>query len=734
MGIRFDEDKRLFVLETKHTTYQIKIGDLGVLEHAYYGAKVGDTDMSYRNHLLNRGFSGNPYEKRYDRSFSLDQIPQEYSGSGVGDYRVSSIEVIAENGSRSCDLRYKAHKINIGKCPIPGLPSVREENDAPQSLEILLEDPVIALQVTLCYSAFYEKDIITRRTVVCNRDKSAIRLTKAASACVDLIAGDLDLLHFYGRHNMERQVERIPVSNDIQVVGSNRGASSHHHNPFCILCDHDTTEYSGDCYGFMLMYSGNHKTEIEKDQTGLVRLVMGLGDQDFCWRLEPGKCFYTPEAILTFSDQGFHELSAHYHRIIRENVCPGRYLEQQRPVLLNNWEATYFHFDTGKIVSLAKEAADLGIEMLVLDDGWFGNRNDDNTSLGDWFVNEQKLPGGLRTISEEIHRLGMKFGLWFEPEMISEDSELYRTHPEWALKDPDRQPNMSRNQMVLDMSRKDVQDYLYDSISRILDSTRIEYIKWDFNRSVANVYSAALPPECQGETAHRFVLGTYRLLERLTTAYPQVMIEGCSGGGGRFDAGMLYYCPQIWCSDDTDPIARLKIQKGTSYGYPVCTVGSHVSASPNHQTGRETPFQTRGVVAMSGTFGYELNPRNLTEQEKEEIRQQIKDFHKDYWVIQKGTYYRLTDERKESWYTAWEIVSEDQTQAIVNLVVTDIHANPEFPYVKVRGLKKQSLYRLEETGQYFDGAALINGGYTFEAMIGVYPAVRLHFTEVVFGK
>lgn len=730
MGIRFDEIKRLFVLETTHTTYQIKISDLGVLEHAYYGAKVGNTDMSYRNCLRDRGASGNPYEKRYDRKFSLDQIPQEYSGCGVGDYRISSVETIAENGSRSCDFRYKSYEIYPGKRPVPSLPSVREGSDEPQSLEIVLEDPVLHLQATLCYSVFEKKDIITRRTVLCNQDKTRIQLTKAASVCMDLVNKDLDLVHFYGRHNMERQMERVPVSHDIQVISSKRGASSHHHNPFCILCDHDATEYAGDCYGFMLMYSGNHKTEVEKDQTGMIRLVMGIGNENFCWNLEPGECFYTPEAILTFSNQGFHDLSDHYHRIIRENVCPERYLKQPRPVLLNNWEATYFQFNAEKIINLAREAASLGIEMLVLDDGWFGKRNDDNTSLGDWFVNEEKLPGGLKAVSEEIHRLGMKFGLWFEPEMVSEDSEIYRKHPDWALKDPGRKPTMSRNQMVHDMSRNEVQDYLYDAISRILDSTQIEYIKWDFNRSVANVYSAVLPPDRQGEVAHRFVLGTYRLLERLTDAYPQVMIEGCSGGGGRFDAGMLYYCPQIWCSDDTDPVARLKIQKGTSYGYPVCTVGSHVSASPNHQTGRETPLKTRGIVAMSGTFGYELNPQNLMEQEKEEIRQQIRDFHKDYWVIQKGTYYRLTDERQETWYTAWEIVSEDQTKAIVNLVVTDVHANPEFPYVKLRGLKKQSLYRLEETGQCFDGAALVNGGYTFEAMTGVYPAVQLHFTEI----
>lgn len=734
MGIRFDENRKLFILETRHTTYQMKINEIGVLEHVYYGARVGNTDMSYRNRLLDRGFSGNPYEKRQERSFSLDQIPQEYSGSGVGDYRIHSIELVAENGSRSCDLRYRSHRISPGKHRILGMPSLREYKDKAETLELVLSDGVAGVEVTLIYGILYEKDVISRSAVIRNTADTAIMLEKAASVCMELINRRMDFVHFYGKHCMERQMERVELSHDIHVIGSNRGMSSHHHNPFCILCSHDATEYAGDCYGFMLMYSGNHKTEAEKDQAGNVRLVMGIGTEDFRWKLEPGAHFDTPEVILTFSDEGFHGLSERYHRVIRENVCDSRYLEQRRPVLLNNWEATYFDFDTEKIIDLAKEAAALGIEMLVLDDGWFGERNDDNTSLGDWIVNGRKLPGGLKTVSDEIHRLGMKFGLWFEPEMVSEDSWLYRTHPDWALKEPGRRPTMSRNQMVLDLSRKEVQDYLYDAISRILDSTQIEYIKWDFNRSLANVYSNARPAEQQGETAHRFVLGTYALLERLTSNYPDIMIEGCAGGGGRFDAGMLYYCPQIWCSDDTDPIARLKIQKGTSYGYPVSTMGSHVSASPNHQTGRETPLKTRGVVAMSGTFGYELNLHLLSKEEKEEIRQQIQRFHKDYWLIQKGIYHRLTDEFQERWYTAWEIVSEEKDKALVNLVVTDVQANPEFPYVKLKGLKKEGIYRLEETGAYFDGAALMNGGYTFEAMTGVYPSVQLHFTERLIDK
>ena len=647
MSIRFDGTRKLFFLESKNTTYQMKINKMSVLEHVYYGARVGDTDMSYLHQYLDRGFSGNPFEQRAYRGCSLDLMAQEYSGCGVGDYRINSIMAVSENGSRSCDFRYKGHEIKPGKYSIPGLPSVRMNRDEMETLEITLADDVIGVQVKLLYSVLFDKDVITRSVIIKNIGCRQVQLEKAASASIDIPYGDFDLIQFHGRHCMERQMERVRLTHDIHVIGSKRGMSSHHHNPFSILCDHDATENNGNCYGFMLMYSGNHKTEIEKDQAGSVRVVTGISDDNFSWNLAAEDSFYTPETILSFSNRGLNGLSGNYHRAIRENVCDIKYLDMKRPVLINNWEATYFDFDTAKIISLAQQAHELGIEMLVLDDGWFGNRLDDNAGLGDWFVNEEKLPGGLKKIADEINALGMKFGLWFEPEMINENTKLYREHPEWVLRDPDREPMMSRNQMVLDMSRKDVQDYLYDCISAVLDSANIEYVKWDFNRSVANVYSNLLPAEKQGEVAHRFMLGTYALMERFTQNYPNVMIEGCAGGGGRFDAGILYYSPQIWCSDDTDPIARLKIQKGTSYGYPVSTMGSHVSASPNHQTGRETTFKTRGIVAMSGTFGYELDLNKLSEDEKEEIKEQIEEFHKYYWLIQKGTYYRLTDETQE---------------------------------------------------------------------------------------
>lgn len=708
----------------------MKVDDIGVLEHLYFGSKIYDADMSYLQREMDRGFSGNPFETREKRGFSLDLVPQEYSGSGVGDYRVNAVELVSADGSRSCDFRYRSHKIYDGKYALDVLPYVRENKDQMQTLEICLEDAVIGAEVTLFYGVLPEKDVITRSVCVSNMGHEKLILKKAASLCVDLPYADLDLIHFHGRHCMERQPERIPVGHEIQVIESRRGMSSHHHNPFVILCDHSATEHQGECYGFMLMYSGNHRTEIEKDQTGSIRIVSGINPGQFEWKLEAGEMFTAPESIISYSDKGLNGLSRNYHHTIRENVCPEKYLDERRPVLINNWEATYFDFDEQKILNLAEQARELGIEMFVLDDGWFGKRDDDNSGLGDWYVNEKKLPGGLKKIVETVNGMGLKFGLWFEPEMINEDSDLYRSHPDWVLKDPGRKPVMARNQMVLDMSRKDVVEYLFTSISAVLKSVNIEYIKWDFNRSVSNVYSNFLPKERQGETAHRFMLGTYSLMERLSRHFPDVMIEGCAGGGGRFDAGILFYSPQIWCSDDTDPIQRLKIQKGTSYGYPVSAVGSHVSARRNHQTGRETTMETRGVVAMSGTFGYELDLNQLSEKEKEEIKKQIEDFKKYYWLIQKGDYYRLEEGQKENYYTAWQFVSDDRSETLLNLVVMDVHANQEFPHVKLKGLDPQAMYELEGSGECFLGQALMKGGYTFDAMSGVYPARQLHFVRL----
>ena len=766
MSILFDKKSGLVRLLTSKTEYQLKIGDHGYVLHTYYGAGTYGMDMSYLIKEMDRGFSGNSYECRDRRGFSPDTLPFEYSTEGAGDFRTNALGIVSANGSRTCDLRYKGHRIYDGIYTIDNMPYVRsstegeadyssikevseEGSDNPEStLELILEDSVLGLEVTLIYKVFEDKDIIVRSSRITNTSSDIVTLTKASSMSVDLLHKDMDYIHFHGRHAMERQPERRRLSHDIQAVRSKRGASSHHNNPFVILCDKDATEDSGECYGFMLMYSGNHLEEIEVDQAGSIRVTAGIGSEYFNWKLGASESFQTPEVIMAYSDSGLNDLSYLYHRIIRQNVCPREFRDVKRPVLINNWEGTYFNFDEKKIMEIQDAAADLGCEMFVLDDGWFGARNDDNAGLGDWFVNTKKLPGSIKAIADHANSLNMKFGLWFEPEMVNEDSDLYRNHPDWALTDEGRKPVMGRNQLVLDMSRKEVVDYLYDKISKILDRAHVEYIKWDFNRSVANVFSRNLPADRQGEVAHRFVLGSYDLMNRLRTNYPDVMIEGCSGGGGRFDAGIMFYSPQIWCSDNSEAIDRLKIQKGTSYGYPVSTMGAHVSACPNHQNGRVTSIGTRGIVAMSGTFGYELDPRSLSDSDKNIIRQQIKDFNRFYFLIQKGRYYRLTDDAREDYFVSWEFVSEDKSEALVSLVMVSVHGNPVIPHIKLKGLDGDASYKvdyfkssIEEkpeeagikesdfVGRTFTGGALMNGGFAFDPLYGVYPAVQVHLTR-----
>ncbi|MBO4472098.1 MAG: alpha-galactosidase [Clostridia bacterium] len=722
MSIRIEEKEKLFSLETAHTLYQMKADETGVLLHTWYGAKT-DTDMSYRIRTVNRGFCGNPYEMQNRFDYSLDTLPQEYSTDGVGDFRPSAVQVSLENGSRSVDWRYAGYRLLKGKEKPEGMPGLRG-NAETEGIEIRLEDSAGGLQAFLTYWLFEAQDVIVRSARIENRGTGTVRLKKAASVCVDFPYGKKEVIHFHGRHAMERMPERIAVPRGGRLAfESRRGMSSHQSNPFIILCDPDTTERQGNCWGFMLMYSGNHLEEVCEDQTGNVRVISGIHPEGFEWQLEPQESFRTPEAILSFSAEGMNALSRNYHRIIREEVIAPRWRNAKKPVLINSWEATYFDFNAEKLLRLARSAKELGMEMLVLDDGWFGRRDDDTTSLGDWVCNEAKLGCSLKELTEKIHEIGLRFGLWFEPEMISPESDLYRKHPDWAFTDPDRLPMIARRQLVLDMGRKEVQDYLFETISGVLKSARIEYVKWDFNRSIANCWSHALPEDRQGEAAHRFMLGTYSLLERLTEAFPEVMIEGCSGGGGRFDAGMLYYCPQIWCSDDTDAIERIEIQRGTSYGYPVCTMGSHVSACPNHQTFRTVPLETRGIVAQSGTFGYELNPEKLTDAEKETVKAQIRDFHRFESLIEGGDYYRLETEED---YTAWMSVSPEKDEALLSVAAIRVRANGLFPFVKLQGLDPEKTYCREDTGEKMTGAALMCGGVSFQQMMGDFPCTQVY--------
>lgn len=725
MAIIVDEKTGLFQLITDNTEYQMKADKYGVLKHLWYGEKTG-CDMEYLQSYPDVGFSGNIYDAGNDRTYSLDTLPLEYACDGVGDYRVTGAAAVHSDGSCALDLRYKGYRISKGKYSIKGLPAVYADVSESETLEIVLKDKYSDIEVTLRYGVLPKLDIITRCASVANNTNEPVILTKAASLCLDIPNGEWEWVHFHGRHAMERLTERMPLCHGIQESSSTRGTSSHHQNPTVLLCSPDCTETSGSCIGAALMYSGSFQTKIQLDQMEQVRLVMGINPELFRWELKPSEVFDTPEVIMSYSSNGMEKLSHNFHKVIREHVCRGKYKLAERPVLINNWEATYFDFNEEKILKIAEQAASLGVDMLVLDDGWFGKRDDDCSGLGDWFVSEEKLNGGLGKLAEKIKSLGMKFGLWFEPEMVSEDSDLYRSHPDWAIKIPSRNPVRSRYQLVLDMINLEVRDYLFGAISDILKNADISYIKWDMNRSICDWYTPCLSAENQGEMPHRYVLGLYELLERLTTAFPDVLFEGCSGGGGRFDAGMLYYCPQIWCSDDTDAFERTKIQYGTSFFYPVSAIGSHVSAVPNHQTGRITPIETRAVTAMAGSFGYELDLNTLSHDEKQEVKEQIVRFKKDGPLIHNGLYYRLSDSLNDK-YAMWGFVSEDKKEVLVHGVIFRTEPNRTQYLVKLRGLLPDTNYRLAENGEVYKGSALMNGGILLPKSWGDYASIEMHF-------
>ena len=728
MGIIYCEKDRIFTLQTKNTTYQMQVDRYGFLLHLYYGKKT-DTCMDYLLTYYDRGFSGNPYDAGEDRTYSMDTLPQEFPCYGNGDFRSTAFAVENADGSMSCDLRYKSHKIFDGKYNLEGLPAVYASDKEAQTLEILMEDPVTGVKVVLLYGVLSAQDIITRSVCVKNESSGKIYLNKIESASLDFLYGDYELLTFYGRHAMERNVQRVPVVHGTQKIGSVRGTSSHQYNPMMILAEKETTEDKGNCYAMSFVYSGCFQGEVLKDQLNQTRMMLGLQEEAFRYPLETGEMFQAPEVILSYSSEGMNRLSQNLHHCIRQHICRGKYKEEIRPILINSWEAAYFDFTGDTIYELAKAAKEVNIDMLVMDDGWFGKRDDDNSGLGDWFVNEKKLGGTLGNLIKRINDLGVKFGIWIEPEMVSEDSDLYRKHPDWALTVPGRNPVRSRNQLVLDFSRKEVVDAIYDQICKVLDQGNIEYVKWDMNRSLMDVYSSVTRD--QGRVLHDYVLGLYDFLERLVQRYPNLLIEGCSGGGGRFDAGMMYYTPQIWCSDNTDAIDRLRIQYGTSFGYPVSVVGSHVSAVPNHQTGRKTPLHTRGVVAMSGTFGYELNLMKLSEEEKQEIREQIAEYKSYAPIIQNGLYYRLSNPTTEE-ICAWEFVHTDekeQSKVLLNIVMQVIHGNMTVNYVKLQGLEETAVYREEKSGKRYTGAALMYGGMPLPIEPGEYQAYQYCFVK-----
>lgn len=728
MSILFNENKKLITIQTAHSSYQMKIDELGYVLHTWYGEKIDSSDdMSYRIFNIDRGFSGNPYET-VDRTYSLDYYPQEYACFGNGDYRADAIQVIHPNGANTIDLRYEKHKVINKKYDLPNLPHIRFKEEEGQSLILTLKDSASDIRVELLYSVVPEFDTITRSVRIINNTDSKIIVNKALSVSIDFLENDYDFIHFYGKHAMEREFERNSLIHGKQSIGSVRGTSSHQHNPFVILAKKDTTEVSGSCYGFAFVYSGSFICEAEVDQVDSTRFLMGIHQDQFRYELFSGEELYLPEVICVYSNAGFEKLSHSYHDLARKHILQGEYVHKHRPILINNWEATYFDFDTKKLVDIAKDAKEMGLEMLVMDDGWFGERFRDDRGLGDWVVNEEKLGTSLNELVKQVNDLGLKFGIWFEPEMINENSDLYRNHPDWAIAVPNRATNKGREQFVLDFTRQEIRDEIEKMMRAIIDNANIEYIKWDMNRSITNLYSVSLAPEKMGEFHYRYVLGLYDLLERLTKAYPHILFEGCSGGGGRFDYGMLYYHPQIWCSDDTDAIERLKIQYGTSFAYPIGCVGSHVSAVPNHQTFRSTPLETRGTVAMAGSFGYELDLTKLTDDEHKIVKAQIDEYKKYDELIHEGDYYRLNSPYDNTRVTAWQFMSKDKVKGLLSVVVTSLQANPAPIIVYPRGLQKDARYRIGNEEK--TGASFLAGGYKLPIITYEYESFRLEIERL----
>lgn len=717
---------RLFTLNTASSTYQFTADAYGILRHLYYGARVDDADFSYLVQQRDRGFSGNPADAGDDRTLSFDTLPLEYPVYGCGDYRESCLAVTHPDGSRALDLRFEDSCVLQGKPELAGLPASIADAKT-ESLQIRLCDRISGLRVCLVYAVFAEKDVIARSVRIENCGEKPMTLNRVLSCCLDFSQpAARDMMLFYGRHAGERNVQRSPILHGKLRAESTRGASSLHYNPAAIVCAHDATETAGEAYAAVLVYSGSFLISAELDQIDQTRLVAGIQPENFAWSLAPGERFAAPEVLLGYSEEGLGCLSRRLHAFMNAHIIHGARAGQRRPVLLNSWETAYFDYDDEKLLQIAQSAAELGVELFVLDDGWFGKRNGDTSSLGDWYVNEDKIKCGLPELCRKVNALGMDFGIWIEPEMISMDSDLYRAHPDWMLAAPGRPPIRSRCQYVLDLSRGEIVDALFEQFSTLLSSCSISYVKWDMNRSLADLWSSELPAARQGELLHRYMLGVYALLRRLTEAFPDILWETCSGGGGRFDAGMLYYSPQIWCSDNTDPIARLAIQRGTSYIYPPSCVGAHVSASPNHQTGRETSLALRAAVAASGAFGYELNPAKLSAEEKQEIAAQIQDYKRNWQLYAYGALYRLESVRGQAWLR----VAADKRCAILTYVQEGADANAPAQYIRLQGLDPKQTYRVLPSGQMLSGAALLYGGLPLPELRGNYPLVQLRLEAV----
>lgn len=727
MSIVYDKHVGIFHLQTPDSSYVIHVAPPGYLLHLYWGKRIRTSDLRYLLDRRERPFS--PMSGRVEGS--LDLLPQEYPAYGSSDFRSPAFQVQLGNGTTVTDATYRTHSIIAGKPALEGLPATYVENtDEADTLQITLQDDLSGLRIVLTYTVFSTVDAIARSVHFVNSGLESLKLLRCLSMSLDFLDFNCEVLHLPGSWARERRVERQPVKQGIFCVESRRGTSSHQHNPFFALLGKDATEGSGEAYGFSLVYSGNFLAQVEVDQYGMKRASMGINPFDFCWLLRPSEAFQCPEVVMVYSDRGLGRMSRSYHRLYRSRLCRGRHRDRERPIMINTWEAVYFNVSDEIVKELCREAKDLGLELIVVDDGWFGRRNDDSSSLGDWYVNTDKFPGGLSPLAEEVERRGLKFGLWVEPEMVSPDSDLYRTHPDWCLHVPDRSRSLGRHQLVLDFSREDVCAEIIRRISAILADAPVSYVKWDMNRHLSEVGSALLPPERQRETAHRYLLGLYRVLEEITSAFPDVLFESCSGGGGRFDPGMLYYMPQIWTSDNTDATDRVKIQYGTSLVYPPCTMGSHVSAVPNHLIGRVSSLKTRGAAAMSGIFGYELDLRLLSAEEKREIREQVKSYKRIRSLILHGDFYRLLSPFEGN-DAAWMFVSSDRREAYACYFQVLARANTPAARLRLEGLDPSRGYRIEETGRICGGDELMYIGLKLPEIKGDFQSAAwcLHCPE-----
>lgn len=712
MGIIFHENSREFHLYNGQISYLIKIMRNGQMGQLYFGKRIPlKEDYGYLIENRYRPTSAYVYDNEY--SFTLEHLKQEYPSYGTTDFRMPALEIAQKNGSRITDFQYVSHKIYPGKPALKGLPATyTESDDEADTLEIRMRDGLLQVEMTLLYTIFRNENVIARSVRFENAGTEDYQITRAMSLSLDLPDDDYEWIQFSGAWGRERHVKMRKLQQGIQSVGSTRGGSSHHHNPFVMLKRPTADEFQGEVLGFSLVYSGNFLAQAEVDTFKVTRMMMGINPFGFSWCLKPGEEFQTPEAVTVYSTSGMNGMSQTFHRLFRTRLARGYWRDRERPVLLNNWEATYFDFTEEKLIEIAKNAKADGVELFVLDDGWFSTRCSETSGLGDWWPNLKRLPEGIKGLSEKIEALGLKFGLWFELEMVNKDSELYRNHPDWILQTPDRHPSHGRKQYVLDFSRKEVVDYIYGLVSKIIGESKISYIKWDMNRYITECFSAGYEAERQGEIFHRYILGLYDLYGRLNREYPHILFESCASGGGRFDPGLLYYAPQCWTSDDTDAAERQKIQYGTSYAYPVSAMGAHVSITPNHQLNRTTPLKTRGNVAMFGAFGYELDLARLTDGERKIVREQIRFVKKYRKLIHTGTFFRLLSPFEGN-FAAWMVVSEDKKQAIVAYFKTLNDVNCEFRRLSLKGLDEGFAYRMLEEGEekgLFYGSELMNIG------------------------